>query len=256
MATTTPDLATIKTTTGLAVTCRHILGDDAEEIYRREQKRQNLDIATFLLDRCVVGVDDPGIYGEKFRQVRDFAKVLSGDRYHLLMYLRAHSIDDNYLFVVPCPVCKKPIKWEVSIKELPLLELPDGHLERLMAGEREFEDTVDSFGPVKIVYADGEIESKIRQDMEKQGHSPIMATILNRITAVGDVTGKGNIYELVKKARATLQDELFYLCGKYDCGLNIYIGVRCNRVGCGAVGDVTLPFDPRFLMPKSSRASF
>jgi len=255
MTTATPDLTTIKTATGLAVTCRHILGDDAEELYRREQKHQNSDIASFLLGRCVVSVDDPGIYGEQFKKLRDFSKILSGDRYHLLMHLRAHSISDSYVFAVPCPVCKKPIKWEVSIKELPVLGLPEGHLAKLMAGEREFEDSVEDFGPVKIVYADGEIEAKIRQDMEKQGHSPIMATILNRITAVGDVTGKGNIYELVKKARATLQDELFYLCGKYDCGLNIYIGVRCQRVSCGAIGDVTLPFDSRFLLPKSSRAS-
>jgi hypothetical protein len=255
MTASSQDTTTIKTATGLTVSCRHILGDDAEELYRREKKRKDIDIATFLLNRCVVGVDDPGIYGEKFRTVHDFKKVLSGDRFHLLMRLRAFSIADDYRFSVQCRSCGEPIRWEVNISELPILEPMPGHLEKLMAGEREFEDEVDGYGPVRVVYADGEIEEKIKNDVERQGHSWPMATILNRVVSVGDVSGKGDLFDLVKRARATLFDDLFALCGKHDFGLDLVIGVKCQRVGCGAFGEAVLPFDLRFLLPRSAKTS-
>jgi len=120
-----------------------------------------------------------------FSDTVDWGKVLQGDRFYVLLQIRALTYGDEYAFAVPCAHCRSRIEWELDLNDLPLRLLKAKSREQFQDGNR-FETTVDGH---KITFRllTGADERKLPQ-LKRQAQDHLLSAILNfRITDIDGI---------------------------------------------------------------------
>lgn len=202
-----------------------------------------------LLKACWEETVDPGPYSFAGNAV-DWSSVLQGDRFYMLMQIRAQTYGAEYSFSCGCSNCRSRFEWELDLNALPVRRLSDSSLAAFVAGNR-FESALPDSG--KRIYwrlPVGADEAKLVQ-LRKNGGERLLSAMLNwRVDEVEGIQGK--------EKRAFLEElsmrDADYLMGEFeaaDCGVETRIEVECPH--CFGVQEIELPFEQGFFLPGAKR---
>jgi len=208
-----------------------------------------------ILDACLLGVDDPGVYagwGIEDGARLNPLKLLQGDRFHMLVNLRKISVKDgkNYEIPATCTECgEKDQSNAVDLDALTVQELPKASRAILESGDNKF-----AFGlevakrTCWFKLATGEDELKFAKIQHQQRQKLSSAALRMRVLEVEGVKGvdlpKWIESEMYTQDAEALRDYM----DQVDCGVDTTIDVACPS--CGETYDFDIPFgDSRFLIP-------
>ena len=204
-----------------------------------------------LLAACWEETLDPGPYDFGDKDI-DWDRVLQGDRFFVLLQLRALTYGPEYAFAVPCQndACRSRIEWELGLRDLPVRELSPESLDAFMKGNR-FETTLPDAG-VKVWFRllTGADEKKLPQLRRNAGDRILSAMLTLRVVEIEGVELRGKrqfIEDLSLRDADFLVDEF----DRVDCGVETGIEIECPD--CFVVQELELPFDRTFFLPGKAR---
>lgn len=206
-----------------------------------------------LLAACWEETLDAGPYdfGEKSM---DWGVVLQGDRFYVLLQIRALTYGPTYAFAVHCQseACRARIEWELDLGELPCRALSEESRASLLAGNR-FETTLPDAGKrLWFRLLTGADERKLPQLRRNAGDRLLSAMLAFRVLDVEGVEARDKkrfIEDLSMRDADFLVDEF----DRVDCGVDTGIEIECPE--CFATQEVELPFDQTFFMPGKGRTA-
>jgi hypothetical protein len=206
------------------------------------------EIVSQILQRCIV---DSAITPDE---------MLVGDRFYLLMTLRANSYGAEYGFQYRCESCRLQFRHSIDITEdLELKEFEEGVEEpfkvtlprsgdsvgfRLLRGKDEKAVQKNSDSHYQKMQGDdvGDPAYNYRParqiqyiNEQKFGQA---STFNQAITYLENMVGEDSMF---------LREEM----NEVDVGINIMIDINCPR--CGAQEEISLPFGPEFFRPRRKR---
>jgi len=138
-----------------------------------------------LLTSCWLETLDPGPYEEPL----DWSKVLQGDRFFVLLMVRALSYGPEYAFSVTCESrgCRGRIHWELDLTQLPVRPLSDESRARFLAGN-VFETTLPgALARATFHLATGADERRMAQSRKAAGDRPLTTLLAARLDAIDGV---------------------------------------------------------------------
>lgn len=204
-----------------------------------------------LLAACWEEVVEPGPYNLGEKPV-DWGSVLQGDRFFVLLHIRALTYGPDYGFSVSCRNCRARIEWEVDLTKLPVRQLSPESREAFMAGNR-FETTLPDAGRrAWFRLLTGDDERKLPA-LQRAAPDRLLSSVLAyRVLEVEGVEPKDKrtfLEDLTLRDADFLVDEF----DRVDCGVDTTIEVECPE--CREVQDVDLPFDSAFFLPGKERTA-
>lgn len=212
-----------------------------------------------MLRNCFERVTDPGPYkfltaGERV-SVKDWAKILTGDRFDALIKIRRASFGPDYEFRFQCQACKEANDWELDVDDLPRRVLAEDSRMKIEAGQNVF----DVPGPEGTTFffklgtgADEMAAAKLKR-AQKNVWGIVDALALQAVKVEGLENGAhpGRIKEWLN---ACDLDELLALLEATDeknCGVDTKIEVVCSF--CQWQQEIQLPFETTFFLPKPKK---
>ena len=205
-----------------------------------------------LLAACWEETLEPGPYG--FGEKIDWDQVLQGDRFYVLLQIRALTYGAEYAFSVGCQdaACRARIEWELNLNDLPVRALEGERLESFAEGNR-FEASLPNAG-VRLWFKllTGVDERKLPQLRRQAGDRVLSAMLGLRILEIEGVEPREKrafLEDLSMRDADFLVDEF----DRVDCGVETGIEIECPD--CLAVQEIELPFDQGFLMPGRGRTA-
>jgi len=229
----------VKTSSGLVAEVKHLTGEEMREL-QRGANTKGFHPMTYALQKCVT-VKSPGVY----KQIDDFGRLYSGDRFHLYHKIREATKGPVFKFKINCPVqgCKSKIAWTVNLHELENRPLSDEH-KKALNGKNEFTESLEGYGEVKVKYTDGYDELRLMDDTEK--YDSFTAMVLSQVISVGENSGQAALLRLMNEESMDLTDKLLLICQKYEFGPETSIDIECRNPRCKAISTVQMPSDLRF----------
>jgi hypothetical protein len=206
-----------------------------------------------LLRACWEDTVDPGPY--TFEGPRpDWSAVLQGDRFYVLLQLRALTYGPEYSFAVTCREqrCRSRIDWELDLCDLPVRPLTDGSRTLFLNGNRFPTVLPDAGKEVFFKLMTGADERRLPALRRKAGDRLLSATLVYRLVEIEGVEPKDKrrfVEELTLADARHLGEEF----QRVDCGVETSIDIECPH--CFAVQAVDLPFDQDFFLPTKGRFS-
>lgn len=175
-------------------------------------------------------------------------RVLVGDRYALLVYLRRATHGDIYPFGVSCPArdCRVRFEWEVNLEDVPVTPLSEEDRAAFTHGNRITAEVAGTQVAFKLPTGQDEIKSA--KQANKFRDRRLTFAIMMRLLDVDGVE-PGKLRDWVEDLDLDQVDELFDVMQAHDCGVETAIEVECQD--CGERFEVDLPFDQNFMFPKS-----
>ena len=206
-----------------------------------------------LLAACWEETLDPGPYDFGGKDI-DWDMVLQGDRFYVLLQLRALTYGPGYAFSVGCqsPACRSRIDWELDLVDLPVRPLPEDSRQALVAGNRFGTTLPDSGLKVWFRLLTGADERKLPQLRKQAGDRILSAMLALRVVEIEGVEPRRKlqtIEDLSLRDADFLVDEF----DRVDCGVETGIEIECPD--CGVVQELELPFERTFFMPGKQRTT-
>jgi hypothetical protein len=206
-----------------------------------------------ILAACWEETLDPGPYSFGL-SAPNWSEVLVGDRFYVLLQIRARSYGSMYEFSVPCSnrECRARIDWELDLHDLPVARLSDDSRAALLSG-RTFRTTLRLAGrQVEFRLMRGADERRMSAQRRAAGERPLTTMLGLRIESIDGVEPKDKARFLEDLEMA----DVTFLLGEFDrvdCGVETEIEVECPE--CFALTTVELPFDKGFFLPQRKRPS-
>lgn len=211
-----------------------------------------------VISDCTVAVVDSGPYSHLSAGGSvDWTKMLQGDRFVAMFLLRllSYKDGDEYTFKAQCPACNRRDFQTINLREeLPIQELSEEAKETFKSGGL-FSVTVDGKG-VKFRLPLVEDTHRLEKLMEQNPGRDMAVAMRLRIKEVEGLEASeildwldgGATGESLSSEEAEVLREAF---DEVDCGIDTEVEIQCR---CGAVHDVTLPFDAAFFLPSRAKS--
>jgi len=223
-----------------------------ERILTDRKLAKNGEQVDRLLAACWEETLDPGPYDFGEKDI-DWNRVLQGDRFFVLLQLRALTYGPDYAFAVPCQndACRSRIEWELSLHDLPVRLLSPESRDAFVVGNK-FECILPD-SQVKVWFrlltgADERRLPQVRRNARDRILSAMLAMRLVEIDGVEPRRKRQFIEDLSLRDADFLVDEF----DRVDCGVETDIEIECPE--CFAVQELELPFEKTFFMPGKARA--
>ena len=197
-----------------------------------------------LLSSCWLETLDPGPYEDPL----DWSKVLQGDRFFVLLMVRALSYGPEYAFAVTCESrgCRGRIQWELDLTQLPVRTLSEESRARFLAGN-VFETTLPgALARATFHLATGADERRMAQSRKAAGDRPLTTLLAARLDGIDGVEPR----EKAKFIEDLAMSDVRHLLAEFDrvdCGVETTIEVECPD--CGTRHELELPFEQGFFLP-------
>lgn len=205
-----------------------------------------------LLKSCWVETVDPGPYDFGDETTIGWDQVLQGDRFFVLLKIRALTYGPEYSFSVNCQSdsCRSRIEWELNLDDLPVLELSEQSRTSFVDGNR-FETVLpDSERRLWFKLLTGADERRLPQ-LRRNARDRFLSAMLDlRIHEIEGIEARDKrkfIEELSMRDADFLVDEF----DRVDCGVETNIEIECPE--CFSVQEVELPFEKSFFLPGKER---
>ena len=175
-------------------------------------------------------------------------QVLQGDRFFILMRIRAQTYGPLYAFTVPCQsqTCRARIEWEFDLGALHVKPLEGENRERFLAGNR-FETVLpDAQTRVAFRLMTGADERKLHRLRKANQEQVLSSLIAFRLVEAEGVESR----HLRKWVEDLAMADARFLLDAFedaDCGVETSIEIECPE--CFTVQRVELPFDQSFFLP-------
>ena len=164
---------------GLKVKEERILADK-----RLAKEHRQMDA---LLAACWIETTCKGPY-DFATETPPWGKILQGDRFYVLLQVRALTYGQDYDFSVPCTnvACRRRIQWTVPLDALPLRQLPE--ISRAAtAGDENLSVQIPSGVSVNYKLPRGDDERALAAIRESQPDRLLSAALALRIVEVEGV---------------------------------------------------------------------
>ena len=180
--------------------------------------------------------------------------VLQGDRFFILLKIRALTYGPAYDFAVDCvnEACGRRIAWSLSVDDLPVRELPTASREALVTDTPLAVQLPDCGKHVQFRLGTGAHERQLALLRERQKHRGLSAMLAQRIVEVEGVPTGGT--------RAFVEDlsmrDANFLVSHFesvDCGVETSIEIECPH--CLRMQELDLPLEAGFLWPSKQKAA-
>lgn len=241
--------------TGLTVNVRKL--KVAELNFLMDRKRFKEPFADPLLEKCIVGIENPGVYVEgapyawKPGAAFDWKEATVGDRTAALIAIYRATYGDLYDYDPICASadCQKRIRWSVPISKLSYTLCSDETLALYRAGNK----APFKMGGVDIIYkvlltgSDAVAAEALIEDNQDRMMSVALSQRLLSITGVNDQQKLAWIDNLDGDEMLGLRDVL----SKNDAGYDNEFLVECGK--CGMQQQGALPLDRTFFLPGRKR---
>lgn len=215
------------------------------DLLNNPKAQKGSNVTNVMLSDCWVETSDPGPYTLDASGKLDWNKVLSGDRYYILLKIREATYGEEYSFKYQCSdvVCRHKYEWELNFNDLQVKKLSDEGLEAFKAGNKA-EVEVDG---TKVFYRlqTGEGEERASKLM-KRSNSKISSALASRLVSI-DGVDSGKILEFIEDLPLAVTRKLVKALDKNDCGVESTIEVVCPR--CGNTEEIDLPLGREFWYP-------
>lgn len=181
----------------------------------------------------------------------DPADLLVGDRYALLLTIRAVGYGTEYEGDVACSECgvTKPRKFDLAKFPVKRLEISP-----VVPGTNQFSFTLPKSGKhIKFRFLTGRDEEEMHLVSERQRKmgmvldTNVTTTLIRSIISVNDVTDRARIARFVQNMPA--QDSLALRKYMGDNSPGVLFRQEHTCPACGHVEEVTMPMDVGFLWP-------
>jgi hypothetical protein len=234
---------------GLAGTIRGLKAKEGKLLADRTAVRSG-QFLDQLLTSCWLETTNPGIYGLAEGQALDWTKVLVGDRFFVLLRLRAKTFGDRYTFSIQCPSarCREKFEWEVDLGALEIKPLSDEAKAAYKAGNR-FQTALPKDGrKIWFRLLTGADEARISR-MPRDRDSAFITALAFRIVEIEGIadTEKRKFLDDLELSDATALLDQF---DRADGGVETNIEVECPF--CYGIQEVQLPFGRNFFLPKAA----
>jgi len=243
-------MSTITCPSGLTGTIRSMQVREERYLTDRQMLKSG-DAFDRLLKACWEETLDPGPYDFGEKGVIDWGKVLVGDRFFVLLRIRAESYGEDFAFDVRCERCEEKVPWEFQLSDLVVKELSKESRERFVAGNR-FDVEIPGAGRRAVFrLLTGADERRIAQLSKARRQAPFSTMLdfrLVEIEGVEDVKARRAFFEGLSLGAIP---ELLSAFDEVDCGVDTDIEVECQE--CGEIQTVTLPFGPTFFIPERAK---
>ncbi len=199
-----------------------------------------------LLKACWLETLDSGPYS--FEGAPDWKKVLLGDRFYVLLQIRALTYGPEYAFSLNCAQegCRARFDWSLEIGELPVQALSKTSRASFQSDNR-FETQLPDAGTrlwFRLLTGEDELKlGRIKKNVPERLLSALLNYRLVEIEGVEQKDRKRFLEELSLKDADFLMGEF----DRVDCGVETSIDVECPE--CFSVQEVELPLDASFLLP-------
>jgi len=204
-----------------------------------------------LLTACWEETVDPGPYDFGNKPI-NWGAVLQGDRFFVLLNIRALTYGPGYAFAISCRNCRARIEWEVDLTKLPVRPLSPESRTAFIAGNR-FDTTLPNTGKrVTFKLFTGDDERKLPALQRASPDLLLSAVLAYRVIEIDGVDAKDKrafLEDLTLRDADFLVDEF----DRVDCGVDTTIDVECPE--CRETQEVDLPFDSAFFLPGKERTA-
>ena len=176
--------------------------------------------------------------------------MLLGDRLALLIAIRATGYGAEYSVEATCPACKQKFKATFNLATLPIKHLTIEPIE-------EFSNKFSFMLPVikkNVIFKflNGNDERELALAIERKKNvsaigSSVTTRLIYQIEAIGNVSDKGRIAQIVRKLPALDSLKLRTYIDDNEPGIDTTSHAQCNS--CGWYGEVDVPLGAEFFWP-------
>lgn len=203
-----------------------------------------------VLRACWEDTLDHGPYDFGERGI-DWGKVLVGDRFFVLLRIRAESYGEDFAFDVRCERCDEKISWEFQLRDLTVKPLSEESRAKFRA-ENRFDVEIPVVGRRAVFrLLTGADERRIAQLAKAKRQAPISTMLDFRLVEIEGAEDARARRTFLEELPMGAIPDLLRAFDEADCGVDTDIEVECPD--CGEVQTVTLPFGPTFFIPEKAR---
>lgn len=233
---------------GLKGEIRGLNGKEIQLLTNKELAKSALLIDR-IIGTCWIQTIEPGPYKADDKGKLDWSKVLHGDRVYLLIRVSAATFGKRYPFTVHCRVCKKEVREEVDLLELPVKKLSEEDLATFETSGL-FQRTLPDGRAFTFRLPNGDDEVRETKAAMRGGEeAAVPATAVSRIDEIEGIEGAAARRRYFDEGVAGLVFEALQIMQEPDCGVDTAIQVECSNAACGATTEIDLPLD-RLLAPR------
>jgi len=235
-------MADIKCPSGLRLSVRGLKGRELKILEDKQLHRSGAFVDK-LFNACVTEVLDGGPYNTEPGKSINWDNVLIGDRYAVLLAIRAETFGQDYNFSIECKHCDEKIKWNLRLDELPVQELAPEDAQAFARNE-PMVAVVDG-KTIKFKLGTGKDEKAAA--LHKKVDNAIVTMLARKIVEIEGVqTGLVRAYleDLDLAPLLRIQKEL----QRRDCGTETKISIECPD--CEGEFEVELPLGRSFWIPE------
>lgn len=243
---------TITCPSGLVGEIRGLKAKEASILADPVAQRKGATLSNVLAS-CWLSTVDAGPYAWLNGGPVKWSEILLGDRFFVLLRVRAATFGEEYAFKVPCGSCSEPIDWELNLSDLPCKELPEEARENLKAGNNRFELTLSDGKKAAYRLLTGADEQKMQALAKAHPSNRPVVQLAARLFEIEGVSGPDRVryIEDLELAEVVRIGEVL---DETDCGVETSIDVEC--MACGAPSRVQLPFETRdFWLPRKQKTA-
>lgn len=238
---------------GLKGIVRGLKGKEIDLFANKTEIRKRR-VGTKILQACWNETLEPGpAYPWLEGAAVNWDKILTADRFYVLLQIRAATYGSDYAFNVQCDngSCERRFEWQLDLNDLPFREIPLEAIEQFKNGNRF---TVDVEG-AEVVHrlSTGADEKRMLEARDLAPDRIATTALLHRVISVGGETDYPVLRKWVEELEVGTVFDLIDTFDENDGGVETDIEVQCNR--CGNYMDMTLPLEDDFWSPKKSRRS-
>jgi hypothetical protein len=198
-----------------------------------------------IYDKCWVQTTEDG-YG--FGDRPDWSKALVGDRFYLLLRIRAQMFGEDFQFMVQCKDqnCRHRFQHGVKLDELPIKELSEEDREGFKNGNR-LQGTLPDGKSFTFKLPTGEDEARFT----KLGAAAVSSFIGPMVARIHEVEGleEKDKRRYFEEEDLSISFDTLAEMDAHDCGVETTITVECPN--CFGVADIEIPFGDGFLARKT-----
>ncbi len=237
-------MSDIKCPSGLRLSVRGLKGKELKILEDKQLQRSGVFVDK-LFNACVQEVLDGGPYDTAPGAAIAWDNVLIGDRYAVLLAIRAETFGQDYNFSIQCKHCDEKIQWNLRLDELPVQELSPEDAAAFSKNEPMI--AVVDGKTIKFKLGTGKDEKAAAQ--HKKIDNAIVTMLARKIVEIEGVQSglvRAYLEELDLAPLLRIQKEL----QRRDCGTETTISIACPE--CEGEFEVELPLGRSFWIPEDT----
>lgn len=237
-------MSDIKCPSGLRLRVRGLKGKELK-ILEDKASHRNGTFVDKLFSSCVMEMLAGGPYDIEPGKSINWDNVLIGDRYAVLLAIRADTFGQDYNFSIQCKSCDHKFQWNLRLDELPVQELAPEDAEAFSKNEPMI--AVVDGKTIKFRLGTGKDEKAASQ--HKKIDNAIVTMLARKIVeieGVGPGLVRAYLEDLDLAPLMRIQKEF----QRRDCGTETTIDIECPE--CETESEVELPLGRSFWMPEDT----